>query len=195
MYEHCEDSLAQPYELMPAEIDSAGSWGWRPLKGFDPRKPWRLQFDWRINTAGWSAGCAFGLFGKAQKWPDAAAVLQGITDAGRATSMAGGGEVAWFGGITLVLGLVYLAWVVNLRSAVVGALAWSLYILVYTPLKKRTTANTAIGAISGALPALIGWAATGTEPRLEIAVLFVIIYLWQFPHFMAIAWRYRDDYA
>ena len=106
-----------------------------------------------------------------------------------------GGEVAWFGGITLALGLAYLAWLVNPRSAVVGVAAWSLYVLIYTPLKRHTTANTAIGAVSGALPAMIGWAATGTALRLEIAVLFVIIYLWQFPHFMAIAWRYRDDYA
>jgi protoheme IX farnesyltransferase len=70
-----------------------------------------------------------------------------------------------------------------------------LYVFVYTPLKPRTTLNTAIGAIPGALPPVIGWAAATDSLGIEAFSLFLIVFLWQFPHFLAIAWIYRDDYA
>ncbi len=75
---------------------------------------------------------------------------------------------------------------------------------VYTPLKSRTSANTAVGAVAGALPVLMGWSAVGASfslaggpvpSGLRLAALFLIVYLWQFPHFMAIAWIYRRDYG
>ena len=72
---------------------------------------------------------------------------------------------------------------------------WLLYVAVYTPLKSKTTLNTFIGAIPGALPAIMGWTATGRPLNMEAGVLFLIVFLWQFPHFMAIAWLYRADYA
>ncbi len=111
--------------------------------------------------------------------------------AGRLTS----GEVLAFGIATILLGLLYLIWFVNVPTAMLGLATWLLYVWVYTPLKSRTTANTTIGAVAGALPVLMGVAATGAPLGLEAATLFLIVYLWQFPHFMAIAWLYRRDYA
>ena len=70
-----------------------------------------------------------------------------------------------------------------------------LYVVVYTPLKPLTTLNTAIGAVPGALPPVIGWAAATGQLGVEAWALFLIVFLWQFPHFLAIAWIYRDDYA
>ena len=69
-----------------------------------------------------------------------------------------------------------------------------LYVFVYTPLKTRTTLNTVIGAVPGALPPVIGWAAATGRLGIEAWALFLIVFLWQFPHFLAIAWIYRDDY-
>ncbi len=78
---------------------------------------------------------------------------------------------------------------------VLGFLTWLSYVAIYTPLKSRTPANTAVGAIAGALPVFIGWASVGAPLGLRACALFLIVYLWQFPHFMAIAWLYRHDYA
>lgn len=103
-------------------------------------------------------------------------------------------EVVSFGAATIVLGVVYLAWLVNLKTALLGLATWVLYVWVYTPLKRRTTANTTIGAVAGAMPVLMGFAAANAPLGLEAATLFLIVYLWQFPHFMAIAWLYRRDY-
>jgi protoheme IX farnesyltransferase len=83
---------------------------------------------------------------------------------------------------------------VSLRTTLVALFTWCLYALIYTPLKARTVSNTAIGAVAGAMPVLIGWSATGARFDLMAGTLFLIVYLWQFPHFMAIAWMYRDDY-
>jgi protoheme IX farnesyltransferase len=105
-----------------------------------------------------------------------------------------------FGMATIVLGLIYLATAVSWLTAVLGAATWILYVAVYTPLKRITPLNTVIGAIAGALPTLMGWSAAGGSFSLSAggitaATLFVIVYLWQFPHFMAIAWIYRRQYA
>jgi protoheme IX farnesyltransferase len=104
-------------------------------------------------------------------------------------------EAVVFGvGLGLV-GSLILLFGVNFLAAAVAVLTLLLYVLVYTPLKPRTTLNTAIGAIPGALPPVIGWAgATGTA-GIEAFSLFLIVLLWQFPHFQAIAWLYREDYA
>jgi protoheme IX farnesyltransferase len=99
------------------------------------------------------------------------------------------------GGVLSVLGLSYLAATVNLLTATLGAITLISYVWVYTPLKRVTTLNTAIGAIPGALPPLMGW----TAARDDIAgggwALFAILFFWQLPHFLAIAWIYREDYA
>ena len=105
-------------------------------------------------------------------------------------------EVLAFGMALGVGGLVYL--LLTLRhpaAAGVAGLTFVSYVFVYTPLKRVTTLNTLIGAVPGALPPVIGWASvTGSIDR-PVVVLFLIVFLWQVPHFLAIAWMYRDEYA
>jgi heme o synthase len=103
--------------------------------------------------------------------------------------------VAVFGGVCSVAGLIYLALAVNLLTSVLGAVTLVSYIFIYTPLKRVTWLNTAIGAIPGALPPLMGWAAARNELSGEGWTLFAILAFWQLPHFFAIAWIYRDEYA
>ncbi len=100
-----------------------------------------------------------------------------------------------FGLLTALLGEAYLALVVNPLTAWLGLAALVSYVLMYTPLKQRTTLCTAIGAFPGALPPLLGWAAASNELALGGAVMFAILFLWQFPHFHAIAMMYAEDYA
>ena len=101
----------------------------------------------------------------------------------------------WFGIGLSMTGLAELALGVNLISAAVAACTLGSYVLVYTPLKRRTSLATLIGAIPGALPPVIGWAAATGSLTLPALVLFGIVFFWQMPHFLAIAWLYRDDYA
>ncbi|MBX3412669.1 MAG: heme o synthase [Pirellulales bacterium] len=107
----------------------------------------------------------------------------------------GSREVIAFGSVTLLTGVVWLLAAVNLLAALLGVATWVIYVCIYTPLKSRTTLNTIVGAVAGALPVLIGWAAVEGRIGLPAATLFTIVYLWQFPHFMAIAFLYREDYA
>ncbi len=103
-----------------------------------------------------------------------------------------------FGGVAAILGIIYLAHAVNFITSLIGAITLISYIDVYTPLKRVTSLNTLIGAIPGALPPLMGWAAaTGSQGVLaaEAWSLVAILFFWQLPHFLAIAWIYRDDYS
>ncbi|QGJ69658.1 Protoheme IX farnesyltransferase [Planctomycetales bacterium 10988] len=93
-----------------------------------------------------------------------------------------------------VLGWIVLSEWVNLFTAELALLSWCLYVLVYTPLKKVTVWNTFVGAFPGALPVLIGWVATGRPINLEAIALFMVVFLWQFPHFFSIAWLCKQDY-
>ena len=102
----------------------------------------------------------------------------------------------------LVLGVVlstfgvgYLAIVCNALSAALAAITIAIYIFAYTPLKRASTANTAVGAIPGAIPPMIGWAAARGSIDAGAWSLFAIVFLWQLPHFFAIAWMYREDYS
>lgn len=104
-------------------------------------------------------------------------------------------EASLFGGVTLIAGLVWLAVLVNPLTAWLGAVTFLLYVVVYTPLKKISSFNTVVGAIPGALPPVLGWVAAGGALDRSAFALFAILFLWQFPHFMAIAWLYREDYA
>jgi len=99
------------------------------------------------------------------------------------------------GGIGSAAGLVYLALFVNLLTSVIGAVTLVSYLFIYTPLKRVTWANTLVGAIPGALPPLMGWTAARNDLGNEGWALFAILFFWQLPHFFAIAWMYRDDYA
>jgi protoheme IX farnesyltransferase len=103
--------------------------------------------------------------------------------------------VAIFGGACSVVGFVYLAVLVNPLTSVVGAVTSISYLFIYTPLKRVTWMNTLVGAIPGALPPLMGWTATRNELSGEGWALFAILAFWQIPHFMAIAWLYREEYA
>ena len=99
-------------------------------------------------------------------------------------------------GITLVLmGVGLIAWQVNLLTGFLSLLTVFLYVLVYTPLKKVTWWNTVVGAIPGALPPMGGWTAATGNLDAGAWILFLILFVWQHPHFYAIAWMYRDDYA
>ncbi|MCL5097290.1 MAG: heme o synthase [Candidatus Omnitrophica bacterium] len=93
------------------------------------------------------------------------------------------------------LGLLGLGWGVNAAACWLGAITWAVYLLIYTPLKRVTPLNTVVGAIPGALPPLIGWTAARGFLSSEGWTLFAVQFLWQVPHFLAIAWLYRKDYA
>ncbi|MBI3878421.1 MAG: protoheme IX farnesyltransferase [Verrucomicrobia bacterium] len=99
------------------------------------------------------------------------------------------------GGAMSAFGMIYLALTVNLITSLLGAATLGSYLFVYTPLKRVTSLNTAIGAVPGALPPLMGWTATRGETTTEGWSLFAILFFWQLPHFLAIAWLYRDEYA
>jgi heme o synthase len=99
------------------------------------------------------------------------------------------------GCVTAVLGVVCLAQAVNLTTSLVGTLSLVCYLFVYTPLKRVTWLNTLVGAVPGALPPLMGWTAARGELSREGLALFAIQACWQLPHFMAIAWIYREEYA
>ena len=94
-----------------------------------------------------------------------------------------------------LFGVVYLAFVCNALSAALTALTIVIYIFAYTPLKRSSTANTAVGAIPGAIPPMIGWAAARGDIGAGAWGLFAIVFLWQMPHFFAVAWMCREDYS
>jgi heme o synthase len=169
-----------------------GSWG--------PPAPWTL-FHTLLGTALVAASAsAFN------QWIERSrdALMPRTADrplpAGRLTAQ----QTVTFGIVSLSIGLVYLSSFVNLATALLGFLTWAVYVVVYTPMKARSSANTAIGAVAGALPVLMGWSAVEASFSLtsgpmsggvRAAALFLIVYLWQFPHFMAIAWIYRQQYG
>lgn len=105
-------------------------------------------------------------------------------------------EALWFGLLTLAFGTALLAMFAGLTPALVALGTWIAYVAFYTPMKTRTWLNTAVGAVSGAMPLWIGWTAGGGSlfDPLGIAIV-AVMYVWQFPHFMAIAWLCREDYT
>ena len=98
-------------------------------------------------------------------------------------------------GLILVWGgVLYLGLAANVLAALLGLVTSIVYLGMYTPLKKRTTLCTAVGAFTGAIPPLIGWAAARGELDFRAWALFAILFVWQFPHFLSISWIYREDY-
>ncbi len=100
-----------------------------------------------------------------------------------------------FGCLLVLFGEIYLGVMTNLLTATLGFAALASYVFLYTPLKQKTTVCTFIGAFPGALPPLLGWAAASNEIALGGIVMFAILFLWQFPHFHAIAMMYAEEYA
>jgi len=101
----------------------------------------------------------------------------------------------WFGISLSVVGAIYLAVTTNALTSLLSIFTLLGYLFSYTPLKRKTPLCTLIGALPGAMPPLIGWAAARGCLDTNAWLLFAIVFLWQFPHFMAIAWMYREDYA
>jgi heme o synthase len=110
---------------------------------------------------------------------------------GRITAL----QAACFGVSLSVIGFVELWLGVNLLTAALALFTLGSYLFLYTPLKRRSPVSTTIGAIPGAMPPLIGYAAASGHLNWEAGILYAILFLWQFPHFYAIAWMYREDYA
>ena len=104
-------------------------------------------------------------------------------------------EALIFGILQCVVSEIYLYFLVNPLTAVLGLTVIVGYVFLYTPLKTRTSASTAIGAIPGAMPPLMGWTAASNEITIGAWALFAMLFLWQFPHFLAIAWMYKEQYA
>jgi protoheme IX farnesyltransferase len=107
----------------------------------------------------------------------------------------GTSEGTWFGVLLSAVGLAQLAFAVNVTTAAVAAATLISYVIVYTPLKVRTSFATLVGAIPGALPPVIGWTAATNLITLPALVLFGIVFFWQMPHFLSLAWLFRDDYG
>jgi heme o synthase len=110
--------------------------------------------------------------------------------AGRLTPSA----VLAFGTALAMTGSIYLAIAVSLLASVLATLTLLTYLFLYTPLKRKTPMCVLVGAFPGAMPPLIGWAAASGRLNIEAGILYAMLFLWQFPHFMAIAWMYREDY-
>ena len=104
-------------------------------------------------------------------------------------------QVLGFGLACVALGTLHLYLTVNALTSMLGLLTVALYVLAYTPLKRRSSLCTIVGAVPGALPPVMGWTAAWGDLSLEAWTLFAILFFWQLPHFLAIAWAYRDDYA
>ena len=103
-------------------------------------------------------------------------------------------EALLFGVIISITGITTLWLALNALTAALGLITLISYILVYTPLKQKTIANTWFGGITGALPPVMGWTAARGQLDWEVVPIFALLYFWQLPHFFAIAWMYRDDY-
>jgi len=103
-------------------------------------------------------------------------------------------EASLFGALLTLAGLVLLGALCGPLAALVAFSTWASYLFLYTPLKRRSHLATLVGAVPGALPPVIGWAAASGSLEPGAFILFAIVFLWQIPHFLAIAWLYRDDY-
>ncbi len=149
-----------------------------------------------VHTVFGTAAAAAGAAALNQWWERTADALMRRTrtrpiPAGRMSPLQG----LILGAALSVFGVAYLAIVCNALSAALAAITIVIYIFAYTPLKRASTANTAVGAIPGAIPPMIGWAAARGNIDAAAWSLFVIVFLWQLPHFFAIAWMCREDYS
>ncbi|MBP9664371.1 MAG: heme o synthase [Pyrinomonadaceae bacterium] len=155
-------------------------------------------FDWVLFTNAMIAIAllAFGVATLNQYWErDLDRLMRRTAERPLPTKAITPAEALVFGVLQCVLAELYLLVAVNVLTALLGLAVIVGYVLVYTPLKTRTSISTAVGAIPGALPPLMGWTAATGEISMMAWALFAMQYFWQFPHFLAIAWLYRDEYA
>ncbi len=167
--------------------------GLKPTPG-EPAGPinWTLLFHTLIGTALIASGTA-----ALNQWYERAADTLMRRTSGRPlpTGKMTALRALLFGIVLAILGFVELALGVNLLAALLGAFTLGSYLFIYTPLKQRSHLSTVIGALPGAMPPLMGYAASHGSLTPEAWTLFAILFIWQFPHFLAIAWMYREDYA
>jgi len=143
-----------------------------------------------------TALCAAGAGALNQWWErDYDALMKRTSDRPLPAGRMHASDALLFGLLICVAGLAILWIFTNIRAAFLAFATIAIYVIVYTPLKRMTTLNTLIGAVPGALPPLIGWVAARGVYQLEGSLLFMILWFWQMPHFLAIAWMYRDEYA
>ena len=160
----------------------------------------RLQPDWMIllHTLIGTACAAFGasIFNQLMEIePDA--LMKRTMDRPLPARRIPPGQAFAMGCIVSTFGMLHLARMVtpeNPQAAYLAALTLILYVLIYTPMKRRSSFNTVVGAVAGALPPVIGWMAAGRSYDAGAAVLFGILFFWQLPHFVAINWMYREEY-
>lgn len=103
-------------------------------------------------------------------------------------------EAILFGVGLILAGVCWLWFCINLLTALLGLASAAIYVLIYTPMKARSAWNTLVGAISGALPPVMGWTGAGQALDATALLLFAVLFFWQFPHFFALGWRYREEY-
>jgi len=180
--------LTKPRIAFMLVLTSAAGFYLGAAKGFDA-----LLF---INSMIGIALLAFGVATLNQVWERKTDALMDRT-ASRPlpTQKLSTTEALAFGVSLCLVAEIYLFFLVNGLTAILGLVVFVGYVLLYTPLKTRTSASTAIGAIPGAMPPLMGWTASANEISLGAWALFALLFLWQFPHFLAIAWMYKEQYA
>ena len=129
----------------------------------------------------------------AERWSDARMTRTALRPlpSGRITAVQAG----WFGAVTSGLGLAYLVLLSDWVTVGLAAVSWAVYVAIYTPMKTRLLWQTPLGALAGAMPVFLGASAAGALSSIAALALFGVLYCWQFPHAMAIAWLYRDQFA
>ncbi len=159
---------------------------------------WRGPMDYLLLTATpvGTALCACGAAALNQWWErDWDALMKRTSRRPLPARRMHPGDALLFGLLFSVSGLAVLFLFTNRPATFLAFITIAIYILVYTPMKRVSSLNTLVGAIPGALPPLIGWVAARGHYSLEGGLLFAILWFWQMPHFLAIAWMYREDYA
>jgi heme o synthase len=153
---------------------------------------WPLLIHAMLGTIGLIVG-AIALNQRLESHSDA--MMPRTADRPLPSSRLSSRQVTWFGLTATTAGTIYLIWLGNMTLVVLALISWICYVAIYTPLKKRSIWQTPIGALAGAMPAVLGAAAVGTPWSLMGWTLFGIVFCWQFPHAMAIAWLYRRQFS
>ena len=180
--------LTKPRIALMLVLTSAAGFYLGAAKGFDA-----MLF---VNSMIGIALLAFGVATLNQVWERKTdALMERTAKRPLVTQKLSFTEALAFGISLCLVAEIYLAFLVNGLTAILGLTVIVGYVLLYTPLKTRTSASTAIGAIPGAMPPLMGWTASANEISLGAWALFALLFLWQFPHFLAIAWMYKEQYA